>query len=266
MRGDPAIVCRHVLDGAPILVAAREDPCEPAACEWQFRCGPSPHDAGDGRVVPLDEIVRRDPTAVEIVLHPCGTALQRSAAAGRWHTGAGPVLLPHRASRRYPRFEPRFPPRPGEPLDAIDLRIMADVAQGGFHVVGAEADDEGGGAAYSVGLFRSWDHPELAAFGLAPEALRAALERLGERVRHAERFDHGDVAEDVVDDRAVAFRRIVPRHYAAFLPRAVWYHDGVRFPALQVVWADAGGRFPWDRWFPRELRDAQPALFEPEPA
>lgn len=264
MRGDPAIVCRHVLDGAPILVASRED-LDPSGCEWQFRCGASPHDTGDGRVMPLDEVVRRDPSAVEIVLHPCGTALERSAAAGRWHTGSGPMLLPHRPSRRFPRFEPRYPPRPGEPLDAADLRVIADVAQLGFHV--AEGADEGGVPhAHSIGLFRSWDHPELAAFGLAPEVLRAALDRLGERVRGGERFEHGDVAEEVLDGRAVTFRRIVPRHYAAFLPQAVWYHDGARFPALQVVWADGDGRFPWDRWFPRELRDAQPVLFEPEPA
>ena len=64
----------------------------------------------------------------------------------------------------------------------------------------------------------------------------------------------------------MAFRRIVPRHYAEYLPRAVWYHGGARFPGLQAVWADAEGRFPWDRWFPRELRDAQLVLFEPEPA
>jgi hypothetical protein len=217
-------------------------------------------------VLALDDIVRRDPSCVEIVLHPRGTALERSGAAARWHTGAGPVLLPHRPSRRYPRFEPRFPPRPGETLDGADLRLMADVAQSGFHVDVAPPDADTPGHACTIGLFRSWDHPEVAMFGLAPEALEGALARLGDRIRHGERFDHGDVADGVLDDRAVAFRRIVPRHYAAFLARGVWYHGGARFPALQALWADEDGRFPWDRWFPRELRDAQPVLFEPEPA
>ena len=266
MRGEPAVLCRHVLEGAPILLAARDEAGEPSGCEWRFHCGASLHAAEDARVLELDEVVRRDPSAVEIVLHPRGTALERSGADVRWHTGAGPVLLPHRPSRRYPRFEPRFPPRPGETLDAGDLRLMADVAQSGFHVVGVPAGDDGAAHVFTVGLFRSWDHPEVAVFGLAPEVLNAAVDRLGDRVRHGERFDHGDVAAGVLDDRAVAFRRIVPRHYAAFLAGAVWYHGGARFPALQAVWADDDGRFPWDRWFPRELRDAQPALFEPEPA
>ncbi len=259
------MVCRHVLEGAPILFAAREEPPEPSGCEWRFRCGVALHGAEDDRVLELDELVRRDPTAVEIVLHPLGTTLERSGADARWHTGAGPMLLPRRPSRRYPRFEPRFPPRPGESLDASDLRLLADVAQSGFHVVEA-APDQGPPHASTVGLFRSWDHPEVAVFGRAPEVLRAAVARIGERVRKGERFDHGDVADGVLEEGAVAFRRIVPRHYSEFLVRATWYHGGARFPALQAVWTDADGRFPWDRWFARELRDAQPVLFEPEPA
>lgn len=266
MIGEPAAVCRHVLEGAPIRLASRDEPAAPSACEWQFHCGAALHEADDGQVLGLDEIVRRDPTAVEIVLHPRGTALERSDAGVPWHTGAGPVLLPHRPSRRYPRFEPRYPPRGGEPLEAGDLRLMADVAQAGFHVAEPPGLEGAPAHAHSVGLFRSWDHPELAVFGLPADVLREAIVRLGDRVRQGRRIDHGDVAEDVLPDRAVAFRRIVPRHYAIYLAHAVWYHGGAQFPALQVVWADGEGRFPWDRWFPRELRDAQPVLFEREPA
>src|SRR5512139_3563506 len=180
MRGEPATVCRHVLEGAPILIAARDAPGDPSGCEWQFRCGATPHDADDRRVLDLEEVVRRDPSTAEIVLHPRGTALERSASAARWHTGTGPMLLPHRPSRRYPRFEPRFPPRPGELLDDAALRVMADVAQSGFHVVEVAPDGGAAGHAYTVGLFRSWDHPELAVLGLAPGVRHAAILRLGE--------------------------------------------------------------------------------------
>ncbi len=258
------MVCRHVLEGAPILFAARAA-AGGAGCEWQFRCGAAGHGDQDARAMALDEVVRRDPSAVEIVLHPQGTVLERREAAARWLTGVGPVLFPHRPSRRYPRFEPRYPPRPGELLDAADLRLMADVAQEGYHCVVLPASGEPAHA-FSVGFFRSWDHPEVALFGLEPEDLLAALEGLAERIRAGERFEHGDFALGVVKGRELAFRRIVPRHYAARLGHAVWYHGGARFPALQGVWADDEGHFPWDRWFRRELRDVQPVLFEPEPA
>jgi hypothetical protein len=266
MERERAIVCRHVADGAPILSAARDEPGGAAACEWQFGCGAEEDAIPEPRVVPLDEIVRRDPSAVEIVVHPRGTALERESADGRWHVEAGPVLFPQRPSRRWPRFDPRYPPRRGEPLDAGDLRVIADVAQGGLHVVRGASNGDTPAFAYSIGLFRTADHPEVALFGVAPDALEAAVRRFGERVRAGERFDEGDVAEGILEDRAVAFRRIVPRHYPPYLGYAVWYHGGPRFPALQGIWADPAGHFPWDRWFPRELRDVQPVLFEPEPA
>jgi hypothetical protein len=266
MDRDAAMVCRHVADGAPILSAVRDDPAEPGACEWCFACGADGEGPGDLRPVPLQDVVRRDPTAVEIVLHRRGTTLERDSIGSRWHTETGPVLFPQRPSRRWPRFDPRYPPRRGEPLDASDLRVLADVAETGLHVVRGASTGAAPPFAFSIGLFRTFDHPEVAVFGLAPDALESAVRRIGERVRAGDRFDEGDVVDRILDGRAVAFRRIVPRHYPPYLGYAVWYHGGARFPALQATWADPEGHFPWERWFPRELRELQPVLFEPEPA
>jgi hypothetical protein len=266
MDRERAMVCRHVADGAPILCAAREEPAGSAACEWQFGCGDEQDAIPEPRLVALEEIVRRDPSAVEIVVHPRGTSLGRESADARWHVEDGPVLFPQRPSRRWPRLDPRYPPRRGEPLDGGDLRVIADVAQSGLHVVRGASNGESPAFAYSIGLFRTFDHPEVALFGVAPDALEAAVRSIGERVRTGERFDEGDVADGVLADRAVTFRRIVPRHYPPYLGYAVWYHGGPRFPALQGIWSDRAGHFPWERWFPRELRDVQPVLFEPEPA
>lgn len=266
MERETAIVCRHVADGAPILSAARGDPGGPSGCEWLFGCGAEGEGAQEQRALPLEEVVRRDPSAVEIVLHPRGTSLERESPSARWHIETGPVLFPQRPSRRWPRFDPRYPPRRGEPLDASDLRVIADVAQSGLYVVCGAAIGGAPAFAFSIGLFRTFDHPEVAIFGLASAALEAAVRRIGERVRAGERFEDNDVVDGVVEGRAVAFRRIVPRHYPPYLGYAVWYHGGARFPALQATWSDPAGHFPWERWFPRELRDVQPVLFEPEPA
>jgi hypothetical protein len=263
---ETAIVCRHVAHGAPILFAAREALDGSSSCEWEFGCGAEVDGASDSaRLVPLEEIVRGDPSAVEIVLRPRGTALERPAKHARWHTEAGPVLFPRRPSRRWPRFDPQYPPRRGEPLDASDLRLMADVAQAGYHVVAGASNGDAPAFAFSVGLFRTFDHPEVAIFGLSPEVLETAVRRAGERVRAGERLDEAGVLEGIVEGRAVDFRPIVTRHYGARLGHAVWYHGGARFPALQIIWSE-DGLFPWDRWFPRPLREAQPELFEPEQA
>jgi uncharacterized protein DUF4262 len=260
-----ALCCRHVAEGrAPILRAARQD--APEAPEWLFRCGRSWHDPAEALPALLEDVLRRDPSAVEIVLHPRGTALERRHVAARWHTESGVVLFPPRPSRRWPGLEPRFPPRPGEPLEEGDLRLLADVAERRWHTLVCEPRQDRPGHAFSVGLFRVFDHPEVVVLALPRDELVAAVDRIAERVRDGERFQHGDVLDGIAGGRGAAFRTIPPRLYPAWLGYALWYHDGARFPALQCVWSDAEGRFPWDPWYPRDARQTQPVLFEPEPA
>ncbi|ABS26806.1 DUF4262 domain-containing protein [Anaeromyxobacter sp. Fw109-5] len=262
MSSDPAAVCSHVAEGeAPILYAAR---AREGAPEWLFRCERAPHDVEDERLSSLEEVVGRDPSTVEIALHPRGTVLARASVGGRWHVKEGTLPLPGRPSRRWPSLDPRFAPRRGEPLDARDLRVLADVAEVGWHVV--QAVETGRSHAFTIGLFRSFDHPEVVLFGFGPEIREAALDRLGARVRAGERFEDGGVADGILADRPVTFRVVARRHYLAYLGYAGWYHGGPRFPALQAVWPDAEGRFPWERWFSPALREAEPILSELEPA
>ncbi len=267
MPGDPALVCRHVAeDGAPIRVAVRGEAEGAEDVEWQFLCGATGHPAEDGRVWSLAEVVRRDPSAAAVVERPRGTRLERAGPGASWRTAAGPLPLPRHASRRWPDLEPRWPPRPGEPLDDADLRVLADVADEGWHTRVVPADAEGPGHAFTVGLLRTFDHPELIAVGLPPPELPRTVNRLAERIRRGERFGEGDRADDVLEGRPVAFRRVAQRHVHAWLGDAVWYHGSARFPVLQAVWPDEAGRFPWEPWFDRRLRERQPILAAPQPA
>jgi hypothetical protein len=261
MLDDTARICRHVSeDGAEILQARRHADAAAGAPEWSFDCGRPEHARGDERLCPLDQVLALDPSALEIVLHPRGTALARRSATARWTTEAGPLLFPHLRSRRFPSLEPRYPPRPLEQLDAADLAVLADVADRGFHVEVVPARGDDPAHAFTVGLFRSFDHPEVIVFGPSPLGLEDLVDALAARVRAGERFEEGSVATGILPGRPVVFRRVAARHYPAWLAHAAWYHGGLRFPAVQCVWPDAAGNFPWDRWYPRSLRGQQPVL------
>ena len=266
MLVDGAKVCRHVAEGmAPILHARRAgDGCGEDA-EWRFWCGAGAHDAAEDRVFALEEIVARDPSAVEIVLHPRGTGLGRSGPFGRWQTEQGPLLFPARPSRRYPTLDPRYPPRPGEPLDAGDLAVLAEVAEFGWHVVRPPKGSHPA-VAHTVGLFRNCDHPELCVIGQPPGGAQGLLDRLAADVFDGVHLEPGDVREDVRLGRRLALVAVSPRQHADLVPLAVWYHGGARFPILQVVWPDAVGRFPWERWSEPGLRGDQPLLLDRDPA
>jgi hypothetical protein len=266
MISDGARVCRHVAEGAaPILHAHRADQGRPGDAEWRFWCGALAHDAGEDRLFALEEVVARDPSAVEIVLHPRGTGLERAGPQGRWHTEAGPLLFPPRPSRRFPRLEPRYPPRPGEPLDAGDLAVLADVAERGFHVVRSPEGSEPA-LAHSIGLFHGYDHAEICVAGEPPGGGPSLVERLATAVQRGARLEPGAFVEDAPLGRPIAIVAVSPRQHAELLPLAVWYHGGARFPVVQAVWPDEAGRFPWERWAARDLREDQPILSERDPA
>jgi hypothetical protein len=266
MLSDGARVCRHVAEGAaPILHALRLDAGAAGEAEWRFWCGARAHDAAEDRLFALEEVVARDPSAVEIVLHPRGTGLERDGPQARWHTEEGPLLFPARPSRRFPTLEPRYPPRPGEPLDAGDLAVLADIAERGYHVV-RSPEGSAPALAHSIGLFHGFDHAEICVLGEPPGGGHTLVERLAAEVQRGARLEPGQVVAESLLGWPVALVAVSPRQHAELLPLAVWYHGGVRFPVVQAVWPDSAGRFPWERWAARDLREDQPILAERDPA
>ena len=79
-----------------------------------------------------------------------------------------------------------------EPADEHDRQLLADVEQHGLHVIGVEEDEEGPGFAYSIGLYHSFDHPEVIVFGLPVRVMHPIINGIGEQVRAGKRLGHLD--------------------------------------------------------------------------
>jgi hypothetical protein len=133
---------------------------------------------------------------------------------------------------------------PPEPADDHDRKLLADVELHGWHVIGVEEDAEGPAFAYSIGLYRSFGHPEVIAFGLPVRVLHGIINAVGEKVRSGERLEHLDEAGDVLDRYNFACRTVERRHYREYLGYALWFYRGDDFPALQCVWPDSSHRYP----------------------
>ncbi|QEH37566.1 hypothetical protein OJF2_61570 [Aquisphaera giovannonii] len=147
-----------------------------------------------------------------------------------------------------------------DPEDDVDRRTLARIRDHGWQVMAVEADDEGPGFAYSVGLVRTFGHPEILTIGLDVRVLMGMINAVSELVRAGKRFDHLDESGDVLEAYNVAFRKVEPRHFRDFVGYARWYYRADEFPLLQCVWPDARGRFPWHADFPVELASRQPVL------
>jgi hypothetical protein len=140
--------------------------------------------------------------------------------------------------------------RPAEP--AIE-RASSVVGRGGWAVLETRSVT-GPRGWHTVGLATNHDHPELVVEAVSRAHGRAVLAAVAQAVAGGgTRLDHGDVVvAGGVDLRAVVMTDGLlpgdgPTHlHGAWViePRPMFDHG-----AVQLVWPDLGGRYPWDRGF-----------------
>jgi Domain of unknown function (DUF4262) len=183
-------------------------------------------------------MIRLDSSLLELADLPVGWSARRSSTGEPWR-----------------RIDPEA---------ARDCKLISDVEEFGWQVALIPEDDEGPAFAFSVGLFKNFGHPEVIIFGLVIEALHGIINLIGEEVRQGRRFAEGEVASGIIEGFDVGFREVAPEHYAEYLGTASWYYKGINYPALQFVWPDKQGRFPWDDGLPESLRARQPLLAGPD--
>jgi hypothetical protein len=140
-----------------------------------------------------------------------------------------------------------------------DQDLVADVEQHGW-VVLKITPDRLPEYAYSVGLTKSFDHPELVVVGLDDETMQELINDIGDAIESRRSFKDGDVSPDFLEGYDVAFRSVPAPLHAAQFAWAARYYGEAPFSVLQVVYPDRDRRWPWDAGVDPELRKAQPLM------
>lgn len=139
-------------------------------------------------------------------------------------------------------------------------RIIADVAHYGCHFALVEDEDNLPGFAYTIGFQKSYNHPEIICFGLRVETLGAVLNIVKTEIKRGKVFKAGDMYPDILEGYNVTFLAIDKRNYPDYLGYAGWFYEGWNFDAIQMIWPDKEGFFPWDVDFNSNFRHRQPLL------
>lgn len=158
------------------------------------------------------------------------------------------------------RRAPAMAPDTNPDDDAIARKVRADIERVGWHVVLIPPDERTAGWAHTVGLLERFDHPELLVFGGDLERIGPLLNAVAARVREGARLEAGSLLEGIVQGLPLAVRAVAPRWVEPFLGNAAWHAERPDLPALQILWPDPAGRFPWDPGFDPAWRDDQPRL------
>jgi Domain of unknown function (DUF4262) len=118
--------------------------------------------------------------------------------------------------------------------------------------------------AFTVGLWHSYELPELAMFGLREPDMQIWLNNCVRllcerpvRMPDAEPFD------GVLDRFPVQLREIDRSWHSALFSPMCGYYGTVEVPVRQLVWPDRDGRWPWDEAATATCRERQPQAWVP---
>lgn len=145
-------------------------------------------------------------------------------------------------------------------LPEADQKTISDIQKYGIHLVEVPEDDEGPGFVYSIGLFDNFSHPEIIIVGLDPELSHDIINGLAVEVAEGNVFKDQDRHEGILEDYTCIFLDVLQANYADTLGHAVWYYGNSDFPAIQCVWPDLDGSYPWDGGATEEFLEDQPIL------
>lgn len=148
--------------------------------------------------------------------------------------------------------------------DATLERVRRDVEVFGWHLLLVTGDVGEPAFLFTIGLWRSFRHPEIILFVPShdPQDMAGNLQVVVERIRQGNTFRPEQIGEGLFGQFPGAFRPVAKLWYPLFLGTAMAFYDGDAFPALQLFWPDPDGRFPWEDGFAAGLLPFQPLLHQ----
>jgi Domain of unknown function (DUF4262) len=141
-------------------------------------------------------------------------------------------------------------------------QLLADIAESGVHIVHVETDD-GAGYAHTIGLWESFEQPEVIVFGLPEDVAVDLLETVADEASEERKFRAGEKADGLLIGYPARFFDVPKELVARLLPDAAWAYQEAEFPCVQLVWPDKQGRWPWEPGVREGFAAAQPVLGRP---
>lgn len=151
-----------------------------------------------------------------------------------------------------------------DPHEAVAL---ANIAEFGWHVVAIHVHSDKPGFAYTVGLMETFAHPELTLFGLKPKTTHRIFSVMVKEIGNGVSFASNGRYSNILQGHDIFIQRIDETQHEYYLGYAMWHRRHVgklgTLDAVQVIWPDALGIFPWEPGFHEPNRSLQPSLWEP---
>ena len=124
--------------------------------------------------------------------------------------------------------------------------VLSNIEKHGWHCTSVAGDGETPSFAYSVGLFKTYGHPELIIFGLPSKLSHAVLSTCARAAAAGQPLNIEQPTDELLENYSCVFIKVPEAAYSEYVLSTTRLYQGTNFPLYQVVWPSVGaGVFPW---------------------
>jgi len=144
--------------------------------------------------------------------------------------------------------------------EVIDQKLLNDIEEYGLQVLYVMEDDKGPGFSYSIGLFKTYGHPEIIMIGLKPELAHTLINNMAYDIKEGKVFTPLKYEAGILTNFNCYLIEVEKSNYDEYVGQAQQYYNGDEFPLLQCVYPTVKGIYPWADEWPESIKDLQPLL------
>lgn len=145
-------------------------------------------------------------------------------------------------------------------FNEVNEKVSTDIRDYGWHVLKILGEGDEPPFGYSIGLVKTFGHPEIMIIGLKLDLIHSLINSMGEAIRDGHIYKSGSFDSDLLEGYDCYFTSVYDIHYDNHFGTAQNYYGNDDFPVLQCVYPSVKGVFPWDQNWPKELKSLQPLL------
>jgi hypothetical protein len=147
----------------------------------------------------------------------------------------------------------------------LEKIVIANVNEFGWHCVNVIEDNNHPPWSYTIGLYETWQHPELIVIGRSRATSHAILKTLADDIEMNSPPKLGNSDGHRLLGMKYQVVQVDTRYYSDYVGFALWFYRKRRFPLYQIVWADTDGLYPWHPQASKHFKEWQPILSRTAP-
>ena len=144
--------------------------------------------------------------------------------------------------------------------DDPERSVLGNIAEYGWHCTHVVEDNGCPPWSFTIGLFETWDHPELIIIGRSRATSYEILKTLADDIELNDPPNLTSPDGHQLLGLKCRFLEVNTRYYTDYVGFALWFYRKRRFPLYQVVWPDRDGLYPWHSSAAKSVKEWQPML------